>query len=256
MMMNTNTQSITNIHVLSHKNHKSRLTYVAILLVILSGVISIKPLYMLGKATVAQYLLHQSWQQIQQRSKEQGFKKNKQQSQLESFQLMQVSPWPWADTYPVAKLSLLTHSGDEPILNNEGNMMNVNIESSEVNNQLKPIISWIILAGMTGRTMAFGPGWLEHSAKPNHDGNTIISAHNDSHVAILDNVNIGDVFMLEDQQNQQQHYQINSIKIIDENDTSIYQYSDIKMITLITCYPFKLTNSNKDKRLVVTAIAT
>ncbi len=51
---------------------------------------------------------------------------------------------------------------------------------------------------LTGRTMAFGPGWLQDSAKPNQIGNTVISAHNDSHFAILENVNIGDIFQLED----------------------------------------------------------
>ena len=241
---------------------------IAILMVILSVAMSIKPLYLLSKAALAQYLLQGSWQLIQQ----QTLQKTRL-NQVELQQIVQIPPWPWADTYPIAKLSLVMNTSLKPMNKNEDILMtNTQLNNTQVNNneinaldvnnihinntQLKPVISWIILAGMTGRTMAFGPGWLEHSAKPNHVGNTIISAHNDSHFAILENVNIGDTFVLEDQHSRKQVYQIHSMKIVDESDSSVYQYSERKMLTLITCYPFTITNSNKNKRLVVTAIAT
>ena len=115
--------------------------------------------------------------------------------------------------------------------------------------------SWIILSGMTGRTMAFGPGWLQDSAQPNQPGNTVISAHNDSHFEILEKVNIGDIFQLEDNKGDTINYQINNMKIVNENDNSAYQFNEHTMLTLITCYPFTLANTKQTKRLIVTAIA-
>ncbi|WP_448246317.1 class GN sortase [Thalassotalea agariperforans] len=196
----------------------------ALLTIVIASIFCIEPLYLLSKATLAQYLLQQTWQQTIEGEKN-------------------IRPWPWADTYPIAKLtylgSLPTHLGNNHMQNKQA------IQAH----------SWIILSGMTGRTMAFGPGWLQDSAKPNQIGNTVISAHNDSHFAILENVNIGDIFQLEDNSGQTKQYQINHMRVVDENDSSAYEYHENTMITLITCYPFSLSSTNKTKRLIVTAIA-
>ena len=61
-------------------------------------------------------------------------------------------PWPWADTWPVARL--LAKGGD---------------------------IELIVLSGGTGRTLAFGPGHLDISALPGQIGNSIIAGHRDTH---------------------------------------------------------------------------
>lgn len=133
-------------------------------------------------------------------------------------------PWQWSDSYPIAKLSY------------------------PKSNQ-----SWIVLSGMTGRAMAFAPSWLEDSAGPNQYGNTIISAHNDSHFSVLESAEIGDQFLLEDKSGEVLSYRIASIDIVSEKDVSPYQFEDETMITLITCYPFQATNLSKTERLVVQA---
>ena len=134
-------------------------------------------------------------------------------------------PWQWADSYPVAKLT------------------------DKKNNT-----SWIIMAGMTGRAMAFAPTWLEDSAKPNQYGNTVISAHNDSHFNVLEKNEIGDEFLLEDQQGKILTYRVMTIDIVSEYDVSSYLFQDETMITLITCYPFEVTNAAKTQRLVIQAV--
>ena len=50
-----------------------------------------------------------------------------------------VKPWPWADTHPVARLMAPTQDSDV-----------------------------LVLAGASGRTLAFGPGHLDGSAMPPH----------------------------------------------------------------------------------------
>ena len=134
-------------------------------------------------------------------------------------------PWQWSDSYPVAKLT------------------------DQKNNQ-----SWIVLSGMAGRAMAFAPSWLEDSAMPNQYGNTVISAHNDSHFSVLENITIGDHFLLEDKQGVIVTYRVVNIDIIEEGDAAPYHFQDATMMTLITCYPFEVSNRPKSKRLVLQAV--
>lgn len=255
--------------MITNKRHK--ISYVATTAIILSLLGCIKPIYFYGKAMLAQHLLEQTWIDV----KHQYIKENNtlKTNAMHTKQLTILPPWSWADTYPVAKLTLRLNNSRNHNLTTENHKVNLNKQSltnnsptmhllnttlltSDEKMEALPEISWIILAGMTGRTMAFGPGWLQNSAKPNQFGNTVISAHNDSHFAILENVNIGDTFILEDQSAKQEHYQIITMRIVDENDNTAYNYSDQKMLTLITCYPFTFSDSNKTKRLVITAIAT
>ncbi len=89
-----------------------------------------------AKAIIAQQLLNYAWKQTQNDSKNENTQKN-------SIN----KPWPWADTWPVAKLLVPGH----------------NIEQ-------------IILAGDSGNSLAFAPGHSFASARPNTAGTTIISA--------------------------------------------------------------------------------
>ncbi|TYK64799.1 class GN sortase [Colwellia echini] len=138
-------------------------------------------------------------------------------------------PWQWADSYPIAKLTY-------------------------VDKNLQTATNWIILAGMTGRTMAFAPSWLEDSAKPNQYGNTVISAHNDSHFSVLEGIELDAEFLLEDQQGEVLTYRVITIDIVSESDTTPYLFADGTMITLITCYPFEATNTAKTQRLIIQAV--
>ena len=64
-------------------------------------------------------------------------------------------PWSWADTHPVAKMRFISPK----------------FKSSE--NDL------YILAGISGRTLAFGPGLFLGGATAGEQGNTIIAGHRD-----------------------------------------------------------------------------
>jgi sortase A len=68
----------------------------------------------------------------------------------------QVRPWPWADTWPVARLTVPAKS-----------------------------IDLVVLNGAYGRTLAFGPGYAESSAWPGSAGTTIVTGHRDTHFRFL-----------------------------------------------------------------------
>jgi sortase A len=175
--------------------------------------LSAESIYLLSKAHLAQHLLINAWQQ------------NIEQAQ-QTNTLAKHKPWDWADTYPVAKLTLQKNQE-----------------------------SWVILAGMNGRTMAFGPGWKQDSAQPNHVGNTIIAGHNDSHFQALEDVDLGDILYLENQQGLNLAYQVEQIDITDQYDNQAYAMTDNTQLTLITCYPFTASQADKDQRYIVQAVA-
>ncbi|AWB67142.1 class GN sortase [Saccharobesus litoralis] len=135
-------------------------------------------------------------------------------------------PWSWADTYPVAKL--INHRTQD---------------------------SWIVLSGMNGRTMAFGPGWKQDSATPNQFGNTVIAAHNDSHFSQLQTSQIGDQLSLQSANGVEFDYKITHIDVVHQSDISWFQIEQDMRLTLITCYPFQSNQRNTEQRYIVQAIA-
>nr|WP_245832002.1 sortase [Solemya velesiana gill symbiont] len=106
-------------------------------------------IYIEAKAVVAQMLLQQAWQETRQGGS-------------------QVIPWPWADTWPVARLKVARLDIDQ-----------------------------VVLAGASGRTLAFGPGHLFGSAPPGEEGNSVISGHRDTHFHFLKTLKSGDLIELE-----------------------------------------------------------
>jgi sortase A len=213
-------------------NKLSKKPYQVILLslIVIACLLLIKPSYLYAKSVLAQVLLNYTWQTSQQAYQQSQQEKQQQTLQQEKTQQYQEKdqkhlPWQWADSYPVAKLTYKKNN-----------------------------VSWIIMAGMTGRAMAFAPTWLEDSAKPNQYGNTVISAHNDSHFNVLENSDIGDELLLEDQQGKILSYRIMTIDVVPQYNISSYLFQDDTMITLITCYPFEVTNIAKTQRLVIQAV--
>src|SRR5512134_469774 len=90
-----------------------------------------------AKALLAQHMLQHAWARTLAGERE-------------------VRPWPWADTWPVARLRVPVHG-----------------------------IDLIVLDGVSGRTLAFGPGHAGGSAPPGAPGTAIISGHRDTHFRFL-----------------------------------------------------------------------
>jgi sortase A len=133
-----------------------------------------------------------------------------------------AKPWPWADTHPVASLRI----------------DRVGIDS-------------IVLAGASGRTLAFGPGHVDGSAEPGEDGLCIIAAHRDTHFALLRNVTRGDVVRLCDRHGRTSEYQVVDLKIVDHKNIPLV--GGKSMLLLSTCYPFDAIRPGGPLRFVVVA---
>jgi sortase A len=135
-----------------------------------------------------------------------------------------ATPWPWADTWPVARLTAKQQDVD-----------------------------LIVLAGGSGRTLAFGPGHLSASAMPGETGNAIIGGHRDTHFQFLRKVEVGDLLGVETTRGQRHAYKVVGIDIVDSRKGSLVLDTDAAMLSLVTCYPFDALEAGGPLRYVVTA---
>jgi sortase A len=133
-------------------------------------------------------------------------------------------PWPWADTYPVARL-LVPGQG----------------------------IETFVLAGASGRTLAFGPGHLDGTPRPGSRGNAVISGHRDTHFAFLRRLRKGDAVEIEDRDGRRKRFVVASTRVVDRDDLSIAADSGDTRLTLVTCYPFDAIRPGGPLRYVVVA---
>jgi sortase A len=134
------------------------------------------------------------------------------------------APWPWADTWPVARLS--AKSGD---------------------------VNLIVLAGGSGRTLAFGPGHLSASSLPGEMGNSVIAGHRDTHFNFLRDVEIGETLVIENADGQKHLFKVTGIDVVDSRRGSLLLDTDAAMLSLVTCYPFDAREACGPMRYVVTA---
>lgn len=135
-----------------------------------------------------------------------------------------VKPWPWADTWPVARLAAPSQS-----------------------------INLIVLAGASGRTLAFGPGYLESSALPATVGTTILTGHRDTHFKFLRQLHRGDVIALQAPTGAWTYFTVRERQILDARTALIPTDRDGTLLVLVTCYPFDAIAPGGPLRYVVTA---
>jgi sortase A len=133
-------------------------------------------------------------------------------------------PWSWADTTPVGRLEFVRQRQ-----------------------------SMIVLSGDSGRVLAFGPGHRLGSALPGAAGNSVISAHRDTHFAVLQRLRIDDLIQVEDVNGRTTSYIVDRLDVIDEHDLSVTEQQGFDRLTLVTCWPFDAIRPGGAERFVVSA---
>ncbi|HEX5756234.1 MAG TPA: class GN sortase [Arenimonas sp.] len=131
-------------------------------------------------------------------------------------------PWPWADTTAIARLR-----------------------------QTRLGIDQIVLAGDSGRVLAFGPGWAAASAAPQaRHGNIVISGHRDTHFAWLRNLRPGDFVELQSRQGWRV-YRASSFTVVDAATQQLALEDDTHALQLVTCWPFDALATQGSQRLLI-----
>lgn len=158
------------------------------------------------KAVMAQELLEIAWAESQAR-------------QVES------RPWPWADTWPVAKLSM-PGLGD----------------------------SMIVLAGVHGESLAFGPGQM--MGVGDAQGAVVIAGHRDTHFRPLKQLEPGNELRLQGRDGRWQDYRVSEARVVDSRSEFIDTGNlPADTLLLVTCYPFDSIDAGGPLRYVVEARA-
>ncbi len=186
------------------KNSK-RITFIIIIMFLCTSLWLLSSAgWIQAKAVIAQQLLNHSWDLTLKYSG-----KNK--------------PWPWADTWPVAKLTVPYQD-----------------------------IEQIVLAGDSGSSLAFGPGYSLASAAPNTAGTTVISGHRDTHFQFLQKLKINDKLTLQTNA-KKVDYQIYDRMVVSSKEYTIQTETDLQTLILVTCYPFNSISTGGPLRYLVFA---
>jgi sortase A len=163
--------------------------------------------YIHAKAAVAQVLLERSWNDS-------------------LAGAAQPRPWPWADTYPVARLKV-------PELG----------------------IEEIVLAGANGRNLAFGPTHLAGTAAPGEAGHSILTGHRDTHFTFLRELAPGQEIQVQRPDGGWQGYRVVETAVIDARHARLSAGDGRPSLTLVTCYPFEAVEPGGPLRYLVYAEA-
>ncbi len=120
----------------------------------------------------------------------------------------------------------------------------INIPQINVNHPIVPGVDW--------EALKLGVGMVLNGVNPdNKQGNLVLSGHNDIYGQVfrdLDKLKVGDQFTVRTQ-TQEFTYAVTSFKIVEPTDVSVMNNQGSAMVTLISCYPYKVDN----KRYVVFA---
>ena len=185
------------------KQFRARLLFFGLILLAVGFGAAAGRIYL--KAWLAQRLLHRAWAVTQ---AEGG----------------PVKPWPWADTWPIARLSMPGRG-----------------------------IDLIVLADASGRSMAFGPGLVAGTAPPGAVGNTVLSGHRDTQFRFLKDLRPGERMRLEAADGSQRDYAVIETLIVDAHAVEILWDTGDAELTLVTCYPFDAIAPGGPLRYVVRA---
>jgi len=157
------------------------------------------------KARLAQHLLQRAWARSVRGESE-------------------AKPWPWADTWPVARLRVPARGVD-----------------------------LIVLAGVSGRTLAFGPGHAPGSPVPGAPGTAIVTGHRDTHFRFLQRVKRDDEILVEVPGLRRARFRVQETTVVDSRTAVIRTEDESALLVLMTCYPFDAVMPGGPLRYLVTA---
>ena len=159
-----------------------------------------------AKAGLGQYLLQRAWARTLAGERD-------------------VKPWPWADSWPVARLRVPAHGVD-----------------------------LIVLDGVSGRALAWGPG--RAGVRPGRAGTIVLSGHRDTHFRFLPRLTPGEEIVVETSDRPPARFTVREAMVVDARTAVIgHAPADAAGLVLLTCYPFDALAPGGSLRYVVTADA-
>jgi sortase A len=119
-----------------------------------------------------------------------------------------VKPWPWADTWPAARIEV-------PRLKARA----------------------IVLAGGSGQALAFGPGHLERTPDAGEPGTAVYAAHRDTHFAFLGQIEAGDEIVVTRRDGATVRFRVTGTQVVRWDSSGIDPAAPGRHLALVTCWP-------------------
>ena len=112
-------------------------------------------------------------------------------------------------------------------------------------------LSVVVFEGTSDDTLARGVGHLRGSAGPGERGNLVLAGHRDTFFRDLRYIQQGDEVNILGPKGEFE-YQVDSVTIVEPDQTEVLKPGDGSTLTLITCYPFRYIG-NAPQRFIVRA---
>jgi len=119
-----------------------------------------------------------------------------------------VKPWPWADTWPVARIEV-------PRLG----------------------VSAIVLAGGSGQALAFGPSHLPRTPDAGEPGIAVYAGHRDTHFAFLGGIASGDAIVVTRRDGTVARFRVTRAEVVRWDASGIDPDALGRQLALVTCWP-------------------
>jgi sortase A len=132
-----------------------------------------------------------------------------------------VRPWPWLDTFPVARI-------DVPRLGK----------------------SVIALEGASGQALAFGPAHVAGTPAAGEDGTAVYAAHRDTHFAFLGAMRDGDEIAVTRRDGVTQRYRVTGHDVRRWDESHIDPQAQGWHLVLATCWPLDAVTQGPLRYLV------
>ncbi len=132
-----------------------------------------------------------------------------------------TKPWPWADTWPVARIEV-------PRIGAHA----------------------IVLAGSSGQALAFGPGHVEQTPEAGERGIAVYSAHRDTHFRFLKHVKLDDEIIVTRRDGKLFRYRVTHTSVVRDDAPGIDPLADGRQIILSTCWPLDAVTPGPMRYLV------
>jgi sortase A len=134
----------------------------------------------------------------------------------------QVQPWPWAETVPIARLSI-------PRLNAK------HVVLAYTDQKLPPI-------AITHANSSIPPGEL---------GNSILNISPEGYRSFLRRLKPGDILLLESVHSGLWRYRVSTIYVVEKSNTVLIEPSLNRRLTLVSCYRCDQQQKNRFRYVVV-----
>jgi sortase A len=132
-----------------------------------------------------------------------------------------VKPWSWADTTPVARITV---------------------------KRIK--VSAIALAGSSGQALAFGPGHVELTAEPGERGVAVYAAHRDTHFRFLRDVKLGDEIEITRRDGGVFRYRADAAWVARFDASGVDPATNGYELVLSSCWPFDAVTSGPERYIL------